>query len=78
MEPGNYLLYAGEAGDGHIHLVRPAQTGEVLAIGNELEELETVKVLHAFPPGHVAQLEEPLKRFWSDGTPVGILRPLDG
>ena len=36
MEPGNYLLYAAYTGNEHIHLVRPAKTGEILAIGKEL------------------------------------------
>jgi hypothetical protein len=77
MEPGNLLLNAAYTGDGHLHLVRPTQTGQVLAIGNEVDELETVTVLKAFPPGYVVQLEAPLKRFWRDGTPVGIIRAID-
>jgi hypothetical protein len=73
METANHLLYFAEPGDGHLHLVRPVTDGDRLAIGNEPDELETVEGLKAFPPGYVAQLTEPLKGMWPDGTPVGIV-----
>lgn len=28
MEAGNFLVYAAERGDGHLHLVRPVKDGD--------------------------------------------------
>jgi hypothetical protein len=73
MELGNFLLCAVEVGARRVHLVRPAKDGQRLAIGTVASELETVKVVHAIPPGYVAELEAPIERFWPDGTPVGLV-----
>jgi hypothetical protein len=73
MESGNHLVLAVEAGDDQLRVVLPVKAGDRLAVGRESDELETVEVLQAVPPGNVAQLTEPVKRAWPKGTPVGFL-----
>jgi hypothetical protein len=76
METGNYLLMAVYSGYKRLHLTRPVTEGDLLAIGSEPAELENVLVIKTEPPGHIAYLAEPLKRFWPVGTIVGVVVPI--